>query len=175
MTASRMPLAWRLPPQTFGLSFAEMARDGVHGNEGVALWLGRREEAVVAVTHVLALRGPGVIRRPDYLSISAELMNDVTDVAIDQEAYLIGQIHSHPLGYGVDLSQADKRYGISVPGYLSVVAPDFAQRPDTPVAACGFHIFERGDWRRFTAHEVQTRVVVAGELESPLITLGSGA
>ena len=102
-------------------------------------------------------------------------MNEVTDIAIDQEAYLIGQIHSHPPGCGVDLSHADKRYGISVPGYLSVVAPDFAQRPDTPMAACGFHIFEQGDWRRLAAHEVQTRVVLGGALESPLITLGSGA
>ncbi|WP_292364409.1 hypothetical protein [Mesorhizobium sp.] len=149
---------------------AEMAPDGARGCEGVALWLGRRLAGVVTVTHVIGLRGPGVIRRPDFLSISPELLDDVTDIAIAKDAYLVGQVHSHP-GSWVDLSDLDKRSGIRAPGYLSVVAPHFASDPATPPGRCGFHVFNGARWRRLAWWERPWRVVItAGEV--PLILVG---
>src|SRR3546814_10054305 len=69
-------------------------------------------------------------------------MNEVTDVAVDLGMTLIGQVHSHP-GTFVDLSIPDRKYGIKVPGFLSVVAPHYATRPGTSIANCGVHVFDR--------------------------------
>ncbi|TPN82548.1 hypothetical protein FJ987_15710 [Mesorhizobium sp. CU2] len=154
------PIIWRLPKAAMTASISEMARDGARGCEGVALWLGRRFAGIVTVTHVVALRGAGITRCPDRLSISPELLNEVTMLAIRAGVYLVGQIHSHPSTW-VDLSEADKRYGIRVHGFLSVVAPDFARRPNTALAECGVHIFDRGAWRRLGAIERTCRVIAA--------------
>lgn len=152
------PMIWILPKAAVTASISEMAPDGRRGCEGVALWLGRRFAGIVSVTHVVALRGPGVTKRPDHLSISPELLNEVTMLSIQAGVYLVGQIHSHPSTW-VDLSEADKRYGIRMPGYLSVVAPDFARRPSTAIAECGVHLFDRGAWRRLGDIERTCRVI----------------
>src|SRR5438128_2331576 len=110
---------WLLPREALSLSMNEMAIDGRLGREGVALWLGKRENAVATITHVVALRGRGVSKRFDLLNISAELLNDVTDVAIDLGIMLVGQIHSHAPNFSTDLSPTDRMYGINVPDYLS--------------------------------------------------------
>lgn len=170
MIAFKTPLLWRLPAAALQASIAEMAPDGAHGCEGVALWLGRRNAGVVTVTHVIGLRGPGVIKRPDHLFISAELLGDVTDTAIEHGVYLVGQIHSHP-GSWVDLSEADMRSGIQAPGYLSVVAPHFARDPATTPGQCGFHVFDRGRWRRLPRWERPWRVAVVGGT-ARLMTVG---
>ncbi len=74
---------------------SEMARDGVHGNEGVAMWLGRYEGDTAIVTHVGFLRGPHVRKEPRLLMIGSELINDLTDLAIESGVRLIGQITFH--------------------------------------------------------------------------------
>jgi proteasome lid subunit RPN8/RPN11 len=151
-------------------SISEMAPDGARGREGVALWLGRQEAGIVRVTHVVGLRGPGIVKRADHLSISAELLDDVTDIAIELGTYLVGQIHSHPAGW-VDLSEADKRYGIQAPGYLSVVAPHFAQDPRTRPGQCGFHVFNGRKWRRLGSWERPWRVALV-DGDAPLVLAG---
>lgn len=169
-----MPTSWRIPRSAIELSMTEMARDGRAGCEGVALWLGSQTGTSVTVARVVVLRGPGVFKRPDYLRISAELLNDVADVALECDCYLVGQVHSHPIGFGVDLSVADRRYGISINGYLSVVAPDFAQRLDAPIEEFGFHVFDRGQWRRFVNAEREQRIeIVDGEISS-VVAVGAG-
>jgi hypothetical protein len=77
---------------------------------------------------------------------------------------------------GTDLSLTDRRYGIAVPGMLSLVAPDYAQRKDTTLAECGVHIFifQRGvGWRRFSATEVQNRLSLSGEADAVILTAGA--
>jgi hypothetical protein len=150
---------WILPMDALQVSLEEMARDGQQGNEGVALWLGRQTDAVAEVTHVVGLRGSGVIKRPDQLRITQWLINEVTDQAIRLGASLIGQIHSHGEGYGTDLSPTDRTYGIATPYYLSIVAPDFGLRRETRVSNCGVHVFEPGlGYRRLTFSEIARRV-----------------
>lgn len=170
MFSMTTPLLWRLPAEALRMSIAEMAPDGSRGCEGVALWLGRRVAGIVTITHVVGLRGSGIVKRPDYLSISAELLDDVTDLAIERGVYLAGQVHSHP-GAWVDLSEADKRCGIQAPGYLSVVMPNFAREPSTPLAQFGFHVSARGAWRRLSPFERKWRVAIIGK-PAPLLIVG---
>jgi hypothetical protein len=167
---------WCLPQEALDLSQAEMALDGREGNEGIALWLGRRGTGLALVTHVIALRGPGVVKRPDLLQIEPWLLNDVADAAIERDVALVGQIHSHGPGYSTNLSPTDRRYGIAVPGYLSVVAPDFGLRAVAQIGDCGVHVFEAGvGYRRLDPPEIETRVSVIPGGETSLVVIGEKA
>jgi proteasome lid subunit RPN8/RPN11 len=164
---------WRIPASAMAQSLREMARDGLLGSEGVALWLGRRGNGQAEVTHLVALRGPGVIKRPDQLVIQPQLVNDVTDLAVELGLVLVGQIHSHGDLYGTDLSYADRNFGIKVPYFLSLVAPGFALRPGTRMEDCGVHVFEPGSgFRRFSPSEVARRILVVSGASLPLLTVG---
>jgi len=167
---------WRVPELAFTHSLTEMAQDGRQGNEGVALWLGHREDGEAAITHVVALRGPGVTKRPAFLCIEPWLLNEVTDVAIAQGVALVGQIHSHAPGLPTDLSYTDREGGLAVPHYLSVVAPDFGLRPGLKIAECGVHEFVSGrGYVRLTAGETVRRVcVVAGGSAAMVTVWGDG-
>lgn len=169
-------LRWSLPEAALRASMTEMFRDGAHGNEGVAMWLGRRSGGCAYVSHVVALRGRGVIKRPAQLVIQESVFAAITGVAIDLGVSLVGQIHSHGPGYGVDLSPTDRMYGVAVPYYLSLVAPDYAMRPNTPLAACGVHVLQPGQgFRRLTAPEIKTRFHLTQESIPPLIVVGEGS
>lgn len=152
---------WQIPQAAFDASMAEMAQDGKAGNEGIALWLGQRPDDVATVQHVVVLRGPGIKRGPAILMLDAALINDVTDLAIELGACLVGQIHSHGKYFGTNLSPTDLQHGINVPYYLSVVAPDYATRRQTQLTDCGVHIYEppKG-YRRLTITEIQQRVAL---------------
>jgi len=128
---------WTIPESVLSISFREMAQDGVQGNEGIALWLGHHSGDRAEVTHLVALRGPGLIKKPNLLMISSGLINDVTDLAIERGVTLLGQIHSHGTGYGTNLSPTDRKYGVAVPYFLSVVAPHYAMKPGTRISECG--------------------------------------
>jgi hypothetical protein len=150
-----------------------MARDGAVGNEGVALWLGKRDSGKAEVTHVAALRGLGVIKKPALLIIESSLLNDVTDLTIELGVALVGQVHSHGPFFGTDLSPTDRQYGIAVPYYLSVVAPDYALRPHTSIGDCGVHVYESGlGFRRLSVAEVSRQIQVVTHAQIPVITVG---
>jgi hypothetical protein len=150
-----------------------MARDGREGNEGIALWLGRRTGGIATITHVVCLRGADVEREPDYLRVGSGTLNAVADLAIEHGVSLIGQIHSHGPHHGVNLSPTDRRYGVAVPHFLSVVAPDYALRPDTKIEECGVHVFEAGaGYRRFEAHECAVRLQITDDVEAVVVVAG---
>ncbi|MCI0464147.1 MAG: hypothetical protein L0Z62_45010 [Gemmataceae bacterium] len=164
---------WRIPEPALAASLQEMARDGALGDEGVALWLGRRGGGEAEVTHVVALRGPGVIKRPDQLVIQPSLVNEVTDLAIELGVVLVGQIHSHGELFGTDLSYADRTFGITVPYFLSLVAPDYALRPRTRLEECGVHVFEPGHgFRRLSVPEVAQRLHLIPDASTRVLTVG---
>ena len=166
---------WSLPAAALHESIVEMSRDGVRGNEGVVLWLGRRTNGEAHVSHIVALRGDNVIKGPDQLILKESIFAAVTDVAIDIGVSLIGQIHSHGPGYGVDLSPTDRMYGVSVPYYLSLVAPDYAMRPNTTLLECGVHVLRPGDgFIRLGPAEIKARVRLTTEPLAKMIIVGEG-
>jgi len=163
---------WTLPVSAFEAAFREMSLDGFHGNEGVTLWLGTRRDGRAEITHSVILRGAGVIKRPDYLNIEPDLLNDVADLAIDLKASLVAQIHSHGPGYGTDLSYTDRTLGIKVPFYLSIVAPDYAMNGDTSITDCGVHIYESDSgFRRLSGPEIESRINLVGDRITPVLAV----
>jgi len=157
---------WTLPTSALQASYQEMATDGRRGHEGIALWAGTETPGLpghVVVSHVLLLRGPGISKSRFQIRVSAELLNDVTDelTAIGGDVYLVGQVHGHPPGARVDLSETDIRYGIQMPDYLSVVAPRFGMDTEPRLDECGVHVFESGrGYRRLATHEARARLVI---------------
>lgn len=180
MTAA--PLRWILPQAALDRSYQELAGDGARDREGIVLWGGVAEPCArgdtVCVTHVILLRGSGVVRGMGYIGISPELFNDVTDVlaALDGDVYLVGQIHGHPPFASTDLSEVDIAYGIRTPHYLSVVAPDYGMAPAARLQECGVHVFEPHiGWRRFAPVELAARVEVPSPAEADVTCLTVGA
>lgn len=165
--------SWVLPEVAFTASLEEMARDGASGNEGVMLWLGQQRQGIAEITHLVALRGNGVIKEPYFLQIESGLLNDVADLAIEYGVSLIGQIHSHGGGCSTDLSLTDRRYGIKTPYYLSVVAPDFALRQETRITDCGVHVYEPNHaYRRLSDAETAERIKVVRGLTPTMLLIG---
>lgn len=164
---------WHLTKSVLEDSLREMSNDGVHGNEGVVLWLGRRVQGQAEITHLVGLRGPGVVKRPNLLIILPWLLNEVADVALQLNVSLIGQIHTHGTGYDIGLSRTDRARGIAVPHFLSVVAPDYGLRGDIGIVDCGVHVFEPGlGYRRLSTREVEQRVQVISGTPPPLLLIG---
>jgi hypothetical protein len=163
---------WQIPEIAISDALKEMAIDGRNGNEGIALFLGRERDAVAEVTHLVKLRGPGLQKYPARINIDAALLNDVTDVAIEHKVRLIGQVHSHGPGYGLDLSPTDRVYGIRTPYYLSLVAPDYALSA-APLQRWGVHVFmENQGWVRLSASKADRRLQVIPDACASVITVG---
>lgn len=173
MTFYRPVTAWHIPAVAWARSLQELAADGRRGVEGIALWLGTRTDSVGTITHIAFLRGQHVHRSRYLIQVEPSVLNDLTDVASDRCVVLVGQIHSHAPECRTDLSDADRNYGFTVPGYLSVVAPDFVADPTIEIADCGVHIFEPGrGYRQLEADEVRQRVLVVDGLAIDVLHVG---
>ena len=163
---------WRIPVSVLPDSIAEMAPDGKRGCEGIVLWLGSVAQRTATITHLVGLHGPKVIKRPDHLRIDPDLFNELADLCEEVGSTLLGQIHSHP-GTFVDLSETDRRYGVSTPHYLSVVAPYYAQDPSVGWTQCGVHVFHpTSGFQRLSAELVTRRIQIVSDVRPPLTRLG---
>lgn len=164
---------WIIPEFTLTESIREMAQDGKKRHEGIVLWLGKRAEGKAKISHLVLLRGKGIIKESNFLRIESWLLNEVTDITINLGVAIIGQIHSHGTKYGTNLSFSDRKYGIAVPYYLSIVAPSFAMRKGTHIADCGIHVFEPDiGYRRLSITEIKKRIVIIPNGKLPVLTVG---
>lgn len=161
---------WSLPIAAIEASRDEMAIDGHQGNEGTALWLGYRRNGTGLVRTVVRLRGSGMVKAPDFMSISPELINEVADVAAGRREVLLGQIHSHGF-LDTDLSPVDRAGGFRVPGFLSVVAPNYALDREVELEACGFHFYSDGGWTRLPWKAVNEAIDFDGATDVEVVTV----
>jgi hypothetical protein len=163
---------WRVPRNLLSASIADMAEDGLRGCEGIVLWLGAIADRVASITHMVGPRGPLIEKHPQYLRIHPDLFNELAIYAERLDAVLIGQIHSHPATF-VNLSRTDLKYGVTTPYYLSVVAPHYAQDPDSGWNDCGVHVYgpQRG-FQRLANSEVKKRFEVLSGFDAPLTHVG---
>ncbi len=165
---------WFVPEGLLSGSLAEMSQDGARGNEGICLWLGTREIEIARIQTLIKLRGPMVRKSPANIQIQPELMREVHHAAQELGLVLVAQIHSHGEYYGVDLSPVDLRYGISVPYFLSVVAPDYGMNPSTQWPDCGVHICLPGTgYVRLDNAEISKRIAIDRSGELSELTIGN--
>jgi len=151
---------WNMPRDLLSSSIDIMHPHGVNGNEGLALWFGAEAaDKSISITHVVDLRGSGLVTAPLYLRLSFRAIAQLTDIADQLNVYLVGQIHSHP-GRMTELSKIDRAQGFRIPDFLSVVCPYYAQNPKIQLRDCGINVFERGAYRRFPDAEINQRIRV---------------
>lgn len=140
---------------------ADMAIDGRVGNEGTCFWLGNRRRGDADISHIVFLRGEGVHKSPLNLRVRPELMREVHERAEALGLILVGQIHSHSGLCDVDMSPSDHAYGVSVPYFLSVICPDFAQDPATTLLNCGVHVcLPRRGYVRLAAKQIKQKMIL---------------
>jgi hypothetical protein len=164
---------WVFPRDALDVALAELRLDGDRSTEGIALWLGDRKSGVASVSHMVYLRGSGLFKTEYHIRVSPNLINEVTDSAINLGKTLIGQIHSHPADAGVGMSPSDEAGTPHVPYYLSVVVPDLALRDRIEIADCGVHVFDpRRGFRRLSQKQVRSRIAFTAGETVQRITLG---
>lgn len=163
---------WQMPSNTLSDSVSAMAPDGRQGNEGLVLWLGQMADNNATITHLATVPDRWIEKHPKFLRVAPAALNALVDFSEPLGISLIGQIHSHP-GTFVDLSATDRSFGISAPYYLSVVAPYYAQRPNTAWQECGIHQYLPGiGFRRLASSEVLERIRVLANSRAVAISLG---
>ena len=163
---------WCIPKVAISKSLRELARDGVCGNEGIVLWLGRRNNGVAQITHIVTLQGTGVTKQPNFLKIETALFDEVSDKALRLNVTLIGHIHSHGPYCGIDLSSTDEKLGIAVPYFLSVVVPSYGLLKNTQIGDCGIHVFDpRCGFQRLSLSEVNRCIHIQQFHQCPQIIL----
>jgi proteasome lid subunit RPN8/RPN11 len=155
-----MNTTWNFPRQLLPLSVEAMRPYGAQGHEGLCLWFGNEEAGVVSITHLVVPHGPGLVTHPLHLSLSMRAMSRITRLGTEIDCYLAGQIHSHP-GLMLELSDVDRRMGIHVQDYLSLVCPYYAQRDVQNVLQCGVHVFDSGRYRSLSSGEMDSRITVS--------------
>jgi hypothetical protein len=152
---------------------AEMAIDGRDGNEGTCFWLGKRAKGEAEVSHLIFLRGDGIHKSPLNVRVSAELMREVHERAEALGLTLVGQIHSHSSLCGVDMSASDHAYGVSVPFFLSIICPDYAQDSGTTLLDCGVHVCLPGrGYVRLHRKEVKRKMILVSGLLASASVIG---
>jgi len=161
--------SWALPSNLLADSVEIMRPHGLHGNEGLALWLGDEHGGIVTVTHILRLRGSGFVTGPLQLNLSMRAIARITDLSDELGLFWVGQIHSHP-GTLVDLSRVDRALGVKVQDYLSIVCPHYAQAGTSSLDDCGVHAFDRGTYKRFSQRDVASRIRI-GQYKAEVMDL----
>lgn len=164
---------WLIPEQILAQSINEMAIDGRMECEGTCFWLGQRVNSEATVSHLAILRGAGVRKSAFNVSIAAELMRELHDQAIARGLTLLAQVHSHSSECGVDMSATDHAYGVSVPFFLSIICPDYAQNNATKLLDCGIHICLPGKgYVRVRPEEVMDKIVQLPGLSATTLVAG---
>lgn len=135
---------WYMPKSAFQSTVKSLARHGREGREGIVFWLGKRHESQADILHIVTIPSSKMEHTSLFLDVPPETLNLVTDISSRYGVAIVGQAHSHPSGYPVDLSITDRTHGFNIPYFLSVVVPDFGQKPGTKIWDCGIHVYYPG-------------------------------
>lgn len=125
---------------------------GEEPHEGVAYWAGRRVGDDCFVLTCIAPSARTTYGSFDTSSTTnAQVVMYLASVGLE----LIGQVHSHPSDLVGHSEGDDQRALMPYDGFLSVVVPHYARRGMRPLTACGVHVFERRQFRRLAAAEIE--------------------
>lgn len=94
-------------------------------------WLLASEADPVRIGHVALLGETGIVRHHDQLIVSGKAIAALFEWAVEQSLVVRAQIHSH--GREAFMSETDRRFGLTVDGFIAAIVP-FARvaspRPD---------------------------------------------
>ena len=119
--------------------------------EGLVYWLGWYSEESCIVNSVLVPRGNS---RHRGVTVSTEEMVRINTVLRQADLLLVAQIHTHPGDHGHSAGD-DGNAVSSLPGFLSIVVPNFAQTERLVLLRSYVHRYQgAGRWRCLQPDEV---------------------
>ncbi len=152
-------LYW-IPRWVMDRSWSLLRQDGLKGVESTLTWGGRKfgDEAVIMT--IVYPCGPDVERRRGLVRVGPDTTAEMGRWLRDQNLSGLVQVHSHP-GAWTGHSAVDDNYSIaSSDGFLSIVWPNFAQRPVQQPTELGVHLLQGGRWVELTEREVRSTLRV---------------
>jgi proteasome lid subunit RPN8/RPN11 len=153
-----MTLPVQCPAAIVAATISALQDAGRSGNEGIVLWLGKREGGTVQIAQAYV---PAHVARRDRFHIQPEGMKAL-QAHLRSHRWMIGaQVHSHPeLAFH---SRADDEWAIvRHVGALSIVAPFFARELSVPTFLSDCATYELDAANRW--QEV-SRIAVANRCE----------
>ncbi|MHB1418059.1 MAG: hypothetical protein ACYCX4_00500 [Bacillota bacterium] len=140
-----------VPQHVLQKTRAFMREKGSAGFEGLAFWIGERQEPGRAkVTRVYI--PPEQIARRTAFGVSVTLPPEGHTAlinSINNHEIILVKLHSHPRE--AFLSDTDrKNHVFQFEGAWQIIVPDFAERPLNDLAHCCVMRFEKGAWRPFS-------------------------
>lgn len=138
---------------------------GRAGREAGAFWLGSREPT--AHIHAVVLpHGIGVEEHRGRWTVSPEVFGVVTRWAKPRNLCLLGVAHTHVRGVPPVLSWSDRNLGVRFPDMLAAIIGNGGD--DSDHREWGWYVFEGGDYRSLTRHELRERITIdpAGQFEA---------
>ena len=129
--------------------------EGRNFREGLVYWLGWYSEESCIVNSVLVPRGSNSYGR---VSVSTEEMARINTALHRADLLLVAQIHTHPGDHGHSAGD-DGNAVSSLPGFLSIVVPNFAQTERLILTESYVHRYQSaGRWRCLKPDEVSTLI-----------------
>jgi len=147
-----------VPRHLADVAQAHLRAVGRRGNEGFALWIGRRNENAFRVEETLIPEQRGLrFNSGVCVTVGSEELFRINRYLYSTGRQLVAQIHSHPTeAYH---SETDDSYPIATTaGAFSLVVPDFAVRPFS-LDECAVYRLVPGDgWLEFPASAVRRAI-----------------
>lgn len=106
-------------------------------------WLLASEDEPERIRHVALLGETGIVRRPDQLIVSGKAIAVLFDWAVVERLVVRAQVHSH--GREAFMSETDRRFGLTVEGFIAAIVP-FARIATSRPDAWRWWEFRDGRW-----------------------------
>lgn len=106
-------------------------------------WLLASEDDPNRIRHVALLGDTGIVRRPDQLIVSGKAIAVLFDWAVMERLVVRAQVHSH--GRKAFMSETDRRFGLTVEGFIAAIVP-FARIASSRPDAWRWWVFRDGRW-----------------------------
>lgn len=149
-----------IPRESFARGYEFLRDAGKLGYEGLMLLVGRGNGDTFQVSDVWIPKQKG-LRTADGICVvvEAEEMHQINVALYKSELELVGQIHTHPTD--AYHSETDDEFAIAtVVGAVSIVVPNFAERPFHVEECAVYRLQSDGEWQALKAAESAQLIVI---------------
>lgn len=138
-------------------TYAHLKREGMKPTEGLVYWAGWYLNNVCLVTSLLV---PSGFSRYGGVCVPTQEMVRIARLMRGFDLFIVAQVHTHPGDHGHSGGD-DVNAVSSVPGFLSIVVPNFAQAATLRLEDCYLHRYlGKGRWRELPSAESKRLIQV---------------
>ncbi|MCI0724484.1 MAG: hypothetical protein L0338_36800 [Acidobacteria bacterium] len=146
----RQPEKYFVGDKVIQETYQHLKQEGMNDREGLVYWAGWYLDGVCVVTSALVPRGKS---RYGGVQVPTDEMIRAANLLRKLDLLLVAQIHTHPGDHGH--SPGDDVSAVSsLPGFLSIVVPNFARKASLDLEECYFHRYlGKGRWQELSGEE----------------------